>query len=458
MDSDNSDVFPVVLTIASSDNSGGAGVQMDLYSFSMLKLHATSVITGITAQNSYEFVGYGPVSDDLIEAQLETLVSDFEIKAIKTGMLTKPDIVRHVADLIKDFHLTDALVVDPVLGTTVSGELDNKEDLLIQLKTDLIPLASIITPNLPEAFLLLDKPPEGVADIALEPMLSELKQLGPKNVLLKGGHVVDPGKKTVTDLFLDDADKLHRFEAELIESGPVHGTGCMLSALITGHLGMGFTMYQSVAGAESLLHECLKHTELIGNGDLRYFNTSDCGSWQMHQARVYDSLQEAAGEFVEILTSDLVPEVGINFGYALPAARSTDEICALDSRIIKSGDGIRSAGGLAFGASSHVARIILAAMAADLRYRSALNLCYRKELLDAAEKAGFSVGTFNRDDEPEGQGTMEWGTAHAIERLGKMPDVIYDLGGVGKEPMIRVIARDPGEIVSKVRKLKDALK
>ncbi|UCH89365.1 MAG: phosphomethylpyrimidine kinase, partial [Thermoplasmata archaeon] len=158
-----------------------------------------------------------------------------------------------------------------------------------------------------------------------------------------------------------------------------------------------------------------------------------------------------------ILVGELIPEVGINFGFALPAAKNTSEICALEARIIKTSGGVQSTGGLAFGASSHVARIILSAMQTDLRYRSALNIRYTKELIEAAESAGLTLGTFQRAEEPEGESTMEWGTRTAIEQLGFVPDLIYDEGGAGKEPMVRVLAQTPQEAVEKVSKLKEAL-
>jgi hydroxymethylpyrimidine/phosphomethylpyrimidine kinase len=322
----------------------------------------------------------------------------------------------------------------------------------------MIPKASVLTPNIPETEALLDRTLEIDTDEKIADVLFALQKLGARNVLLKGGHSVSRKNGTVTDWLLDSSEKVHRFEWKYEPLGPVHGTGCMLSALIAAHMALGYTnIYQAVSGAESLLHECLEHTQRKGRGELRYFNTVSCGSWQMQSARVYEALKAARSELQKVLVPELVPEVGINFGYALPAAQTTEEICASEARIIKTSDGVQSAGGLAFGASNHVARIILSAMAFDLRYRSVLNLRYSKEIVEVAEKLGHTIGTFDRSEEPEGSSTMEWGSKKAIEDLGSVPDLIYDLGGVGKEPMVRIIAMNPKEAVEIVKNLKKSL-
>ena len=451
--------LPVVLTIASSDNSGGAGVQMDLYAFNMLKVHGCSVVTGITAQNSREFRLLEVLSDDTIGAQLEATLADYDVKAVKTGMLAEGRVVGRIADRLKklietkgaEFH---GVVVDVVLGSTVSGKLEDAEALADAYRTELLPAAFMATPNLPEAEALLGRSISSEDGYDIQEALKELKELGAKSVLLKGGHIT--GGDNVTDRLLDENGEFHEFTYPRQAFGSVHGTGCMLSALISAHLAMGYTLaYQAAAGAGSILHDMLVDTEPLGSGELRYFNTESGGGWQMHRARTAGALRDALKDIEKLLTPELVPEVGINFGYAIPAAKSTDDICALDTRIVKSKSGVNSTGGVAFGVSSHVARIILAAMSFDLRYRSAVNLRYSKELVEKAKTEGFSVGTFSRAEEPEGISTMEWGTKKAIADLGFVPDVIFDLGGVGKEPMVRLLGQTPSDVAGKLRMFTD---
>ena len=157
---------------------------------------------------------------------------------------------------------------------------------------------------------------------------------------------------------------------------------------------------------------------------------------------------------VALAISILMPEVGINFGFALPDAQTNNDICALEGRLVRLGDSrVAAPGTLKFGASKHVAAIILAVMKHDNNVRAVMNIKYREKVIDAAKKAGLSVGTFDRADEPEQVSTMEWGTNHVISELGSVPDVIYDSGGVGKEPMVRIFGSEPQNVTSKLQKI-----
>lgn len=143
----------------------------------------------------------------------------------------------------------------------------------------------------------------------------------------------------------------------------------------------------------------------------------------------------------------------MNIGYAMEGASDSSDVCALTGRIYRVGDTIKVGGHADFGASKHIARTILAAMAADPHFRSAANLKYREKTLHRAKQAGLRAGTFDRTEQPEGTSTMEWGTTQAIRQLGRVPDIIYDLGDVGKEAMIRVIGKNPHDVLRKVRLL-----
>jgi hydroxymethylpyrimidine/phosphomethylpyrimidine kinase len=161
-------------------------------------------------------------------------------------------------------------------------------------------------------------------------------------------------------------------------------------------------------------------------------------------------LEEAVKVLEGMLNRDWVPEVGINFAYALPQARYHEDVCAMKGRIVSLGDEARHAGCLGFGASRHVARIVLAAMNHDPEMRSALNLRYSEDNLSKIIATGLEVASFDRRKEPKGVRTMEWGTVMAIKKAGKVPDVIFDKGGIGKEPMIRVLGRDPFNVLEKI--------
>jgi len=144
----------------------------------------------------------------------------------------------------------------------------------------------------------------------------------------------------------------------------------------------------------------------------------------------------------------------MNFVYALPNATTFEDICALNGRIFKTKEKPIQCGTIRFGSSKHVSSIVLAAMSADISMRSALNIKYSQKNLDLCKKAGLKIGSFDRKDEPKKtSSTMEWGTKQAIKEFDFVPDAIYDEGGIGKEPMIRLIGKNPKNVLEKFQKL-----
>ena len=172
-----------------------------------------------------------------------------------------------------------------------------------------------------------------------------------------------------------------------------------------------------------------------------------------------DEYMTAMERLIDILPVRLLPEVGTNMSYAVPGATSADHVLALDSRVVRKGDdAVCTFGEVEAGGSHHTARIVLAAMSFDPTMRCALNLRYRPEVVEMAGDMGMSVSSFSRAGEPPGESTMEWGTRTAVEAVGgEVPDIGYDEGGVGKEPMMRVLGKDPGEVVGKVQRVVEGL-
>jgi hydroxymethylpyrimidine/phosphomethylpyrimidine kinase len=173
------------------------------------------------------------------------------------------------------------------------------------------------------------------------------------------------------------------------------------------------------------------------------------------ELKIIDELKPKLYELVDILPVQFVPEVGINFGYALESAQILDDICALEGRLIRVGDNIGHCGGLKFGSSKHVGRIILTTMKYDPEFRSAMNIKYKPEIVEICSSLKFTTGSFKRAEEPQESSTMEWGTESAIKKLGKVPDIIYDTGGVGKEPMIRILGKNPQDVMDKLKLIVD---
>jgi hydroxymethylpyrimidine/phosphomethylpyrimidine kinase len=242
---------PSVLTVAGSDSGGGAGIQADLKTLQELGVHGMSTITAVTAQNSLGVQRMEPLSSDLVEAQLESVLSDMGVDAIKTGMLPTIAIVEALAASLHR-HGCEHLVVDPVSmakdGTTLMGN-----EAFAAMKQLLLPLAEIVTPNLPEACMLLEMSEEHVRTIAdMKKLARALLTLGPRHVFLKGGHL--EGVESV-DLFVaaEQPDEVLLLSAPRVVTPHTHGTGCTTASAIAAGLAKGFTVYESCLLAKAFI-------------------------------------------------------------------------------------------------------------------------------------------------------------------------------------------------------------
>lgn len=238
--------YPRVLSIAGSDSGGGAGIQADLKTFSALGCYGMTAITAITAQNTQGVRAIHGVPPDILQAQIEAVVEDIGVDAVKIGMLHSPEVVRVVAQAIRRYGLQQ-VVLDPVMVATSGDRLIAAETVQV-LVQELFPLAIVITPNLDEAELLLGHPIEGIA--ALEPAARELQALGAPSVLLKGGHLQGAD---VVDVLLEKSQPAQRLASQRIASRNVHGTGCTLSSAIAAHLALGLDLATAVARARAYI-------------------------------------------------------------------------------------------------------------------------------------------------------------------------------------------------------------
>jgi len=253
---------PVALTIAGSDSSGGAGIQADLKTFTALGVYGASVVTALTAQNTTGVRGVLAVPPEFIIAQVEAVASDLNIAAVKTGMLGDRATVLAVAEAVQRLRL-GPLVVDPVMVAT-SGAALLAPDAVTALRDRLIPLADLLTPNLPEAAALLGVPLAADLDAAKAQAL-ELLSLGAKAVLLKGGHGTD---STADDILATSGSTIVLSLPRIgtANSLGVHGTGCTLSAAITAFLTRGIDLFASVEQAKSFVWHAIKHGQNFSVG------------------------------------------------------------------------------------------------------------------------------------------------------------------------------------------------
>jgi hydroxymethylpyrimidine/phosphomethylpyrimidine kinase len=246
------------LTIAGSDSGGGAGIQADLKTFMAHGVYGASAITGVTAQNTLGVRAVELLPPAMVAAQIAAVLEDIGADAVKTGMLGSAAIIATVADSLERFGVGQ-LVVDPVM-IAKSGDRLLAEEAVTALRERLLPLALVITPNLPEAAVLLGRPVREVADMPAA--ARDLRALGPRYVLLKGGHL--PGDEVV-DL-LDDGQTTVRLESPRIPTRHTHGTGCTLSAAIAALLARGLPVDDAVREARAYLIEAIEHAVAIGGG------------------------------------------------------------------------------------------------------------------------------------------------------------------------------------------------
>ena len=261
---------PIALTIAGSDSGGGAGIQADLKTFSAIGAYGCSVITALTAQNTQGVQGIFDVDPAFIRQPLDSVFSDLDVDAAKVGMLSQPEVIETVARAADDYALK-YLVVDPVMVAT-SGDILLQQAAIENLRNILIPKATLITPNLPEAVVLLNcERPQSLQDMI--DMVEPLLKLGSKAVLLKGGHLTLSDGKAI-DLF-HDGETLHKLESPWVETRNTHGTGCTLSSAVTAWLAKGHTLSEAVPAAKEYIAGAIAHADQLnigkGHGPVHHF-------------------------------------------------------------------------------------------------------------------------------------------------------------------------------------------
>ena len=248
---------PVVLTIAGSDSGGGAGIQADLKTFAALGVHGTSAITAVTAQNTLGVSGFVELSPDIVRAQIDDVVSDLAPAAAKTGMLASAPIIEAVATAVTA-HGLDQLVVDPVMVAKGGARL-LRDDAVEALRARLLPLAAVITPNLPEAEVLLDR---GIATRDdRERAAVDLVALGCRAAVVKGGHA----EGDADDVFFDGAE-VTWLAGERVATRNTHGSGCTFSAAIAAGLARRRDMRRAVRDAKVFIAGAILGSLEIGHG------------------------------------------------------------------------------------------------------------------------------------------------------------------------------------------------
>ncbi|UCH87063.1 MAG: bifunctional hydroxymethylpyrimidine kinase/phosphomethylpyrimidine kinase [Dehalococcoidia bacterium] len=247
-----------VMTIAGSDSSGGAGIQADLKTFAALGVYGTCAITAVTAQESTGVQAIHELPSELVAAQIDAVVRDMGVDAVKTGMLANAGIVRVVAERVRQHRLPN-LVVDPVLAAK-SGDPLLREDALSVLRGELLPLCTVVTPNIPEAEALVGRRLK--TDEDLQGAAQEIAALGAKNVVITGGHASGP---EAVDLLYDGKGFWHFSEPRLATSHG-RGVGCTFASAIAVRLAQGADIEEAVGSAKEYVTATLEHALALGKG------------------------------------------------------------------------------------------------------------------------------------------------------------------------------------------------
>ena len=249
--------IPKAMTIAGSDSGGGAGVQADLKTFAALGVYGASTLTAITAQNTVAVTSVYEIPTDVITAQIDAVLTDIGADAVKTGMLSSSDIIECVCEAL-EVHGVQRLVVDPVM-IAKSGDALLREDAIGSLRTRLLPLAMVVTPNIPEAEALTET--TIVSDADVRRAAEAIVGMGARSVVVKGGHREGPA----TDLFYDGKE-FKEFTAPRFDTVNTHGTGCTFASAVAAGLARGMVVTDAVALAKDYVTEGIRHSFSIGQG------------------------------------------------------------------------------------------------------------------------------------------------------------------------------------------------
>jgi len=438
-----------VLTIAGHDLSHGAGITKDLEVFSSLGLQAVSVPTSFVVQGPGGATSIEPVPMGVFTEMLEKAGEAFPLSGVKIGVLAD---AAHVEGVVRFLagrkHVP--VVLDPVMAAKTGLRLITDEGLKALVER-LLPLASSVTPNIDEAEVLV-KTRIGSID-AMERAARAISEMGPKHVFLKGGHLAG---EPVDILF--DGEEMTRHGKKRKEKA-VHGTGCLFSSLILSFTVMGYPVKEAFRETERLIERLVDEScQPLENGYFYTFpglsKSRDAERWEVLQA-----MAEAAARLLELDPAEMVPAVQMNMGYAVRGARTTEDVAAFPGRIGTRRGRLWFKGPAEFGVSSHVARLCLTYMARYPFMRAAVDIRYDEAILARARERGLSIAFWDRRKEPEevkgreGK-SLDFLVEAALSRCDGPPDIIYDHGDVGKEPIIRLFARDPRELLNKMEMMR----
>ncbi len=427
------DSRPVGLTVAGSDSGGGAGIQADIRTMAAHGVFPTSVVTSITAQHTRGVERSFSLPPAEILAQFDAVEADFDLGAAKTGMLAEAPIVDAVAERAAGFDAP--LIVDPVMVATAGDRLLTREGE--RAYEDLLAEATLVTPNRDEAAVLTGIEPTD--PVAAREAGQQLLAMGADAALVKGGH---GDGDSLVDVLVTGEDS-QAFDHPHVATDATHGSGCALSAAITARLATGEDLQPAVEHAIQFMQRAIRYPLDVGQG-AGVVNPMVEVRDRAEREVVAAEVAALVDDLIDRDAEALLPEVGMNVVGATPYAESVAETLAVEGRIRRTLDGVAVARGVRAGASSHMARFLLSAREFVPQFQFAANVCNDEATRSGLAALDGSVATTDRTQEPADASTMNWSAREVYGDLedDEPPVAVTDGGDLGKEPMIRLLARD----------------
>lgn len=435
------------LSIGGSSTTGAAGVGADLKTFAAFGIHSAVVITAIASQNTKGVQQVFLIPPEVIGQQIDSVFSDMRIGGVKVGMVGSGEIARTLLEHLSRWKAKN-IVFDPVMSAQ-SDQTPLADDDAVSEMRKLAGVATVVTPNRSEAQRLTGVGIRSTQDA--KKAAEKLKLLGAKAVVVKG---VRAGGR-IFDVALHDDFKI--FGRKAVRTG-THGGGCCFSSALAACLVRGMKIEDAVEEAELFMDRLVSSTIKIGGGiravDPMLDVALNSERWRAVQ-NVKTALEEVEGceEF-----SSLIPEVGTNIVCALPGAKEIKDVAGVVGRVRNAMGKPKSIGRAEFGASSHLAGAVLKIMEFDPSRRGAVNIKLTDKILKKIRRMGLTVSHYERGKQPaevkekEGR-TIQWGVEWAVRKAGRIPDVIYHKGEMGKEPSIIIFSKDAVSAVRLARRL-----
>ncbi|WP_254536879.1 bifunctional hydroxymethylpyrimidine kinase/phosphomethylpyrimidine kinase [Halomarina litorea] len=444
---------PVVLTVAGSDSGGGAGIQADLKTIEAGGGFGTSVVTAVTAQHTRGVESSFVLPLDEIEAQLDAVLGDFDVRAVKTGMLATGEVVEAVTDRARE--LDAPLVVDPVMVATSGDRL--LAEAAERAYEELVGEATVVTPNADEAAVLtgVDVEDESSAREAGE----ALREMGAEYALVKGGHV-DSGDEVIDTLVGPEGRET--FTHARVDTDATHGSGCTLSSAIATHLAHDEAPAAAVGDATWFMERAVRYHHDVGQGPGAVHHLVALRERADRQP-TQEAVEELVRAFVDADVGPLVPEVGTNVVGAGAYAESGDEVVAVEGRIARTLSGVEPTRGTRFGASSHVGQFLLGAREVDPELRFAVNLRFDDRVERALDGVPWPVATADggsegdEADEEEGERGEFTAARRTLTAASRTPRAVVNPARVGYEPTTLVLAREADVLRERTLTLLDRL-